>query len=549
VPIAGVIRAERETQLAARMPARILDVTVREGDRVRPGQLLVRLDDREARAAWEVADAGVRAAQAALAKARGGATVRGSEIVTGVATAEAAVAVAQAKLEQSREAARAADAEAAAELRRAEAGLETARANLAAAVRGPRPEQRRQAETAVTQAEAAARAARRGLEEAQFLYDRGGLTRAQLEEARVADETAGAQLEAARAGRDLVLQGAAPEERQAAAAAVRQAEAGVDAARAGQRRAALASQDVTAAAAQLRQAEAGLRAARAGRAGHGVARADVHAAEAALEQARVQRRQAAEQVAGTRLASAVAGVVTLRAAEPGQIAQPGQPLLTVASGTPFFEGPVSGATVAALRVGLYVTLASDAAPGRRFDAELTDVPAVPGPDGRTYRVRAELRGGGGAAAAGGRQAATGLAPGVRARGTVQVAQADEAVLVPAAALQRRAGETIVWVARGGRAERRSVELGIETDAEAQVLTGIAPGDMVIVSGAEGLHPGDAVDAGGPRGGTGQRSEGARRSTLNARRPTPTPTGPALSELSVERRALSAVIPRSGLRWG
>src|SRR5439155_12111764 len=37
VPIAGVIRAESETQLAARMPARVLAVPVREGDRVRRG--------------------------------------------------------------------------------------------------------------------------------------------------------------------------------------------------------------------------------------------------------------------------------------------------------------------------------------------------------------------------------------------------------------------------------------------------------------------------------------------------------------------------------
>src|SRR5439155_20079121 len=129
-----------------------------------------------------------------------------------------------------------ADDEAAAELRRAQAGFEAARANLATAVRGPRPEQRRQAETAVSQSEAAAQAARRGREESQFLYDRGGLTRAQLAEARVAEETAQAQLASARAALELAQAGAAPEERRAAEAAVRQAEAGVEAARAGEGR-------------------------------------------------------------------------------------------------------------------------------------------------------------------------------------------------------------------------------------------------------------------------------------------------------------------------
>jgi HlyD family secretion protein len=492
-PVAGVIRAATETQLASRLPARILAVTVHEGERVHRGQLLVLLDDRDARATLDAAEAGVRAAEAALEKAQGGAKVRGEELTTGVASAEAAVQAARGKLAQAREAAIAAEAEAGAELRRAEAGLDAARANTATVMRGPRPEQLQQAESAVAQAEAAARTARQGVEEAQFLYDRGGLTRTQLDEARVAEETTRAQLESARAGRELVRQGATPEERQAAAAAVRQAEAGVEAARAGQRRAALATHDATAAEAQLRQAEAGLRAARAGQAGRGMVRADVRAAAAALAQSQVQRRQASEQVAATRLLSPVEGVLTLRTAEPGQIAQPGQPLVTIASGARFFEAPVSPATVALLRVGQSVILTSDAATGRQFNAVLLEVPAVPGPDGRSYLVRAEL----GAAA---------LPPGVRARGTVQVAHAADAVLVPAAAVARRNGETILWVARGGRAERRHVQLGVETDTQAQVLTGVRVGEAVILSGAEGLRAGDAVDAGGQHRGTQPRSE-------------------------------------------
>src|SRR3989442_9408137 len=72
VSIAGVIRARTETQLAARLAARVLEVPVREGDRVSRGELLVRLDDHEAGAALEAAAAGVRAAAAALAKAREG---------------------------------------------------------------------------------------------------------------------------------------------------------------------------------------------------------------------------------------------------------------------------------------------------------------------------------------------------------------------------------------------------------------------------------------------------------------------------------------------
>jgi multidrug resistance efflux pump len=413
--------------------------------------------------------------------------VRSAEVDTGVDTAEAAVAAARARLAQARESVRSTEAEAAAEVRRAEAALAAAQANLATATRGARPAQRRQAEAAVTQAETAATAARRGLEEAQFLYDRGGLTRAQLEEARTASETARSQLDAAKAALELAVEGASPEERRAAEAAVRQAEAGVAAARAGAHRARSARQDAAAAEAQLRQAEAGLRAARAGRAGRDAAREDVTAAAAALDQARVQWRQTLEQVAATQLVSPVDGVVTLRAAEPGQIAQPGQPLLAVAAGIPVLEAPVSAATVGMLRPGQPVQLTPVAAPGRRLRAVLEHVPPAPEPDGRTYLVRARLSGGR-------------LPPGVRARGAVRVARAADAVLVPAAAVQRTPEGTAIWLAKNGRAERLSVQCGIETDTTVQILSGVASGDTVIVAGTEGLRPGDPVDA-------GRRSEG------------------------------------------
>jgi HlyD family secretion protein len=483
VPIAGTVRAATEVQLAARLPARVLTVPVREGDRVRQGALLVQLDDRDARAALSAAEAGVRAAEAALSKARSGETIRGAEIDSGVTTAEAAVRAARARLGQARDAARVAEAEAAAEARRAQAALDAARANQAAANRGARPAQQRQAEAAVTQAESAWRAARRALDDAQFLYDRGALTRARLEEAQTAESSTRAQLDSARAALEQAREGATPEEREAAAAQVRQAEASVEAAHAGERKARLARQDAAAAAAQIYQAEAGLRNARAGRAGKQVARDDIRAAAAVLSQAEGQQRQARQQVADTRLVSPVDGVVTLRAAEPGQMAQPGQPLVTVASGSLSLEAAVTASTVRALHPGQPVTLISDAAPGRRCRAAMHDVPSVPGPDGRSYTVRAALEPDDGRA----------LAPGVRARGTVEVARATEAVIVPPGAIHRPAVGAVVWVAREGKAERRPVGIGIETDEAVEILSGIRPGEAVIVSGSEGLQPGAAID--------------------------------------------------------
>jgi multidrug efflux pump subunit AcrA (membrane-fusion protein) len=232
-----------------------------------------------------------------------------------------------------------------------------------------------------------------------------------------------------------------------------------------------------------------------------------------------------EQEAATRVISPVDGVVTQRAVDPGQIAQPGQPLVTVASGPLSLVAPVSSLTVAALRPGQPVEVTPEAAPGRWFEAVLDDVPSVPGPDGRTYTVRARIEavsrlapdaGKGQVHPAGssrlksasaGTRGASGypaklgerLAPGARARGMVEVARAVDALLVPPAAVRRTGDGAVVWVARRRRAERLPVTVGIETDSAVQVLSGVAPGDAIIVSGAEGLRPGAAVDAGQRQG--------------------------------------------------
>ncbi len=65
----GEILGAEEAKIAPRVMARVLDVRVREGDRVRRGDLLVRLDDRELVDAVAAAEAAVAAAREGVAAA------------------------------------------------------------------------------------------------------------------------------------------------------------------------------------------------------------------------------------------------------------------------------------------------------------------------------------------------------------------------------------------------------------------------------------------------------------------------------------------------
>jgi len=70
--------------------------------------------------------------------------------------------------------------------------------------------------------------------------------------------------------------------------------------------------------------------------------------------------------------------------------------------------------------------------------------------------------------------------------TIDAEEHSNVVLVPAAAIVREANETAVFVANGEVAERRPVTLGLVDETHAEIRSGIAAGDAVIVSGQAGL---------------------------------------------------------------
>lgn len=116
-------------------------------------------------------------------------------------------------------------------LRQAQAAFQGAEARLAEAKAGPRPAQVRQAEEMARQTAAALAGAQKNYDTMKQLYDQGAATRAQFDAVTTQLETAGAQARAARAQADLVEQGATPEQIKGAEAAVAQARAAVELAR------------------------------------------------------------------------------------------------------------------------------------------------------------------------------------------------------------------------------------------------------------------------------------------------------------------------------
>jgi RND family efflux transporter MFP subunit len=85
-----------------------------------------------------------------------------------------------------------------------------------------------------------------------------------------------------------------------------------------------------------------------------------------------------------------------------------------------------------------------------------------------------------------------LLPGMFARLKVLLKNIDDGIIVPLEALVTTPKGQVVFVAEDGKAIARAVKTGIEADNRIQLVSGVQPGDKVIVAGNEKLKSGVAV---------------------------------------------------------
>ena len=88
-----------------------------------------------------------------------------------------------------------------------------------------------------------------------------------------------------------------------------------------------------------------------------------------------------------------------------------------------------------------------------------------------------------------------LMPGLYAEAEVGLDQKDNVPTVPVQALTHEGNKTAVFVVnRDGEVEDRTVQVGLQTTSDAEILSGLNEGEQVVVSDRSGLKPGQKVHA-------------------------------------------------------
>ncbi len=86
-----------------------------------------------------------------------------------------------------------------------------------------------------------------------------------------------------------------------------------------------------------------------------------------------------------------------------------------------------------------------------------------------------------------------LIPGVYAEATLALDRRGDALVVPLQAVNQEAeGASVLVVDRANEIRNRQITLGIQTESNAEVLSGLDEGDEVVISDRSGLRPGELV---------------------------------------------------------
>ncbi len=448
VAVTGNIVALQDVSLAARVSARVTAVTVREGDHVRVGQVLVQQDTTDLVSTVRQAQANVQNTQAQLAQAQTNYQIQVAQAKQNILTARAQVAAAQ--------------------------------YNYSKVKQGSRPQQVLQGQAAVDQAKANLDNAAITLKRNQSLFAQGAIARADLDTAQTTYTVNLQTYNNAKAGLSLTRAGSYP-------------------------------QDIAYALEQVREQQANLANQVSNEQQVLVRKQQIQAAQAAVAQAQAAVRFDQQQVRYASIVSPIDGIVAARQTEPGQIATPTTTVMRIVNvRTVYYAPTISETDFAQTSVGNTVQVQADALPGKTYTGKVVAVYPAASTNSRVFALRVaidnprqELRPG--------MFARGSLVTQVKRNvivvpvGALVDAQSSGQFQINTSSSGTATGGTtlppqqVFVIGAGSKAIATPVRLGLMTPNQAEITAGLKPGDEIITTGQNLVNTGDKVKVVNPSG--------------------------------------------------
>jgi HlyD family secretion protein len=203
----------------------------------------------------------------------------------------------------------------------------------------------------------------------------------------------------------------------------------------------------------------------------------IKAAAAQLESAKAQLQSAQAQLSYAEIHSPIDGVIADRPLYAGEMATPGAPLLTVMDVSRVVarvnvpQGPA-----ATVKVGDAATL-TQVESGQEVPGKVTVVSPATDTASTTLQVWIEAA-----------NPDAKLKPGASVHAVIVTELIKNAMVVPVAAILpgEEGGTSVLTVASDSRVHRRKVDLGVHEGDKVQLLSGVRPGEEVVIKGGMGV---------------------------------------------------------------
>lgn len=298
--ISGPLKTLDQVHVGAKVPGKLVMVNIREGSRVRRGQVIAQVDTSDLHYQVQQAIAGLQQAQSRRAQAK---------IQSEISPQQTQAAIDQAK-----------------------AALEAAKARLSLVRQGAREQEKQQAHERVNATKAQLEKAKTDLARARKLFSEDAIAQVDVDNAVLAYELSLAEHRSAVEALDAIIEGARPQE-------IKEAEEAV------------------------RQAEEQLRLAKSNASLDSVRRQQWVEADAAVRQAQAALASAKQQLRDAAIVSPIDGYIAGQPAQVGQVVGTGTPVATIVGlQAVYFEGQFSETYAGVVKAGQAVKVRVDANP-------------------------------------------------------------------------------------------------------------------------------------------------------------------------------------------
>lgn len=518
VSASGVLQPLTTVEVKSNVGGQVVNLAVDEGDRVKPGQLIAKIDPTDSMTTLEQSQADMAASLSKVDQSRQQLNMQHMQNSAQIASAREALDTARTKLLQAQEQARVQPELTKSSINQAKSNLAAAEATLNQTKTALIPQKIASAQAAYNQTKVSCSTAESELTRQKGLLAKGFVAKSAVEAAEDKYSSAKAQLDTAD-NKQQTIKGETEQDLLSAQAKVDQAEAQLANAKANGVNDKLKQQEAISARAAVRQAEAALQVALAAMTQDQIKQGDIIQARAQVKRSQAALKNATTQMNYTTVTAPRAGIVTKKYVEEGSIITAGRSsfsgtgsgvaLIDIADVTRMFAlVSVDETDIGQLEVGQEVDITVEAYPDELFTGKVTKIApqSVTDQNVTTIPVTVEVD-----------MPDQRLKPGMNVTCDFITGRKDDVLMVPNEAVKEADnGSTVTVLDKEKKQHTRTVETGLVGSEYTEIKSGLKEGDVVVTAIIERTNPSQSSGGmrpggmgapggmGGPGGGGGSR---------------------------------------------